>query len=214
MVEGSDVEYSADVGGGVSEPRQQRSIRTRDDIVAVAARVFDVRGYAAATMGAIISESYLTKGALYFHFPSKASIARYLVAGWIRAVEESIDAAAGTEDSAIGQLRRVCGNLTGHIRGDVALRAGMKLTLDPAAGAGVAFSRWVAMADVLVESAVASGEVDDSAVVGRLAWNVCAGMVGAVCASGVVSGDVELYRIDDVVNAHIGAAVSNRNRPA
>ncbi|MDV6270992.1 hypothetical protein [Rhodococcus globerulus] len=64
------------------------------------------------------------------------------------------------------------------------------------------------MTDVLVGSAVAAGEFGDSAVVGRLAWNVCAGMVGAACACGVVDGEVDLDRIDDVVNAHIGAALS------
>ena len=92
------------------------------------------------------------------------------------------------------------------------LRAGMKLSLDPAVGDGSAFSRWVGMTDVLVESAVAAGEVEATAAVSRVAWNVCAGMVGAVCACGVVDGDVELDHIGDVVDAYIGAAVSNRNR--
>ncbi|MDV6270991.1 TetR/AcrR family transcriptional regulator [Rhodococcus globerulus] len=105
----------------------------------VAARAFDVRGYAGATMGAIIGASSLSKGAVYFHFPSKVSIARDLVAGWLGAVQEEIEVAAGEGVSAMGQLRSVCGSLAGRIGGDVALRAGMKLTLDLAVGDGLAF---------------------------------------------------------------------------
>ncbi len=204
-----DVEDRVDVGVVVSEPQQQRSIRTRDDIVVIAARAFDARGYAGATMGAIIGESSLSKGAIYFHFPSKASIARYLVAGWIGVVEQEIDAAGKAGVSAIEALRSVCGNLAGRIDSDVALRAGMKLTLDPGFGDGSAFSQWVGLTDVLVVSAVAAGEVGVTAVVGRLAWNVCAGMVGAACACGVGGGVVELDCIGEVVDAHIGAAVGS-----
>lgn len=210
-----DVENDTAAGESRYEPTQRRAIRTRDEIVAIAARAFDARGYAAASMSAIVSESYLSKGSIYFHFPSKESIARYLVAGWIGAVERSIVEAAGARVSRIEQLRVVCADLTERVGSDVALRSGMKLTIDPALGDGSAFSRWVALAEVLIESAVAAGEVDDTPVVRRLAWNVCAGMVGIACASAVVEGVNDSgCRIADVVNAHIDVVVNNRNGSA
>ncbi|OIJ65408.1 ScbR family autoregulator-binding transcription factor [Streptomyces mangrovisoli] len=55
--------------------QQERAIRTRRVIVEAAASVFDERGYEAATIGEILARSGVTKGALYFHFPSKQALA-------------------------------------------------------------------------------------------------------------------------------------------
>lgn len=55
--------------------RQERAIRTRLAIVTAAASVFDEYGYERATIGEILARAGVTKGALYFHFPSKAALA-------------------------------------------------------------------------------------------------------------------------------------------
>ncbi|MFF7452239.1 MULTISPECIES: ScbR family autoregulator-binding transcription factor [unclassified Streptomyces] len=55
--------------------RQERAIRTRLAIVTAAASVFDEHGYERATIGEILARAGVTKGALYFHFPSKAALA-------------------------------------------------------------------------------------------------------------------------------------------
>ncbi|MFI6210088.1 ScbR family autoregulator-binding transcription factor [Streptomyces sp. NPDC051041] len=56
--------------------QQERAIRTRRAVVEAAAAVFAERGYAAATIAEILSRARVTKGALYFHFDSKAALAR------------------------------------------------------------------------------------------------------------------------------------------
>ncbi|MFJ3235775.1 ScbR family autoregulator-binding transcription factor [Streptomyces sp. NPDC086787] len=55
--------------------QQERAIRTRHAILKAAASVFDERGYEAATIGEILTRAGVTKGALYFHFPSKQALA-------------------------------------------------------------------------------------------------------------------------------------------
>ncbi|GGJ44487.1 ScbR family autoregulator-binding transcription factor [Streptomyces brasiliensis] len=55
--------------------QQERAIRTRHAILKAAASVFDERGYEAATIGEILARAGVTKGALYFHFPSKQALA-------------------------------------------------------------------------------------------------------------------------------------------
>ncbi|MEV5878573.1 ScbR family autoregulator-binding transcription factor [Streptomyces sp. NPDC052101] len=55
--------------------QQERAIRTRHAILNAAASVFDERGYEAATIGEILTRAGVTKGALYFHFPSKQALA-------------------------------------------------------------------------------------------------------------------------------------------
>lgn len=59
---------------------QQRATRTRRTIIEAAAEVFDEHGYEAASTAEILSRGGLTRGALYFHFPSKATLADAVVA--------------------------------------------------------------------------------------------------------------------------------------
>ena len=61
------------------KPRQARAIRTRDSVLAAAARVIDRQGLAATRLEEIATEADVTKGALYFHFPSKSEIATAIV---------------------------------------------------------------------------------------------------------------------------------------
>ncbi|MFE5143548.1 ScbR family autoregulator-binding transcription factor [Streptomyces fagopyri] len=60
--------------------RQERAIRTRRAILNAAASVFDERGYEAATIGEVLARAGVTKGALYFHFPSKQALAEGVLA--------------------------------------------------------------------------------------------------------------------------------------
>lgn len=56
--------------------QQERAVRTRRAVLEAAAAVFAERGYAAATIGEILTRAGVTKGALYFHFDSKAALAQ------------------------------------------------------------------------------------------------------------------------------------------
>ncbi|WP_217236691.1 ScbR family autoregulator-binding transcription factor [Streptomyces sp. AC555_RSS877] len=55
--------------------RQERAIRTRNAVLEAAAAVFAERGYESATIVEILERAEVTKGALYFHFPSKEDLA-------------------------------------------------------------------------------------------------------------------------------------------
>lgn len=75
-------------------PRQQRAQLTREAIMRAAAGEFDARGYAAASLGAILDRTGVTKGAFYFHFPSKRDLALAIVreqaVRWLRIAEEPV----------------------------------------------------------------------------------------------------------------------------
>ncbi|MGW7003510.1 ScbR family autoregulator-binding transcription factor [Streptomyces sp. NPDC054933] len=60
--------------------QQDRAARTRRVIVETAAAVFDELGYEGASTTEILARCGLTRGALYFHFPSKEAIADAVVA--------------------------------------------------------------------------------------------------------------------------------------
>lgn len=53
----------------------ERGETTRRHILEVAARAFAEKGYAGASLNDLIREADLTKGAFYFHFPSKEALA-------------------------------------------------------------------------------------------------------------------------------------------
>ncbi|TYB49721.1 TetR/AcrR family transcriptional regulator [Actinomadura chibensis] len=64
--------------------RSPRGRATRDQLVAIATRLFAERGYEGASIGAVLDESGLSKGALYHHFDGKDAL--------FAAVLESVEA--------------------------------------------------------------------------------------------------------------------------
>ncbi|MFF3752496.1 ScbR family autoregulator-binding transcription factor [Streptomyces sp. NPDC002018] len=67
--------------------QQERGKRSRLSILEAAARVFDERGYDAASTNEILARTGLTRGSLYHHFPSKEALARALVDAHAEALE-------------------------------------------------------------------------------------------------------------------------------
>ncbi|CAC36768.1 MULTISPECIES: ScbR family autoregulator-binding transcription factor [Streptomyces] len=73
-------------------PQQERSIKTRAQILEAASEIFASRGYRGASVKDVAERVGMTKGAVYFHFPSKESLAIAVVeehyARWPAAMEE------------------------------------------------------------------------------------------------------------------------------
>ncbi|MHC1562918.1 TetR family transcriptional regulator [Actinomycetospora sp. C-140] len=66
-------------GPRAEAPRQARALATRGAILAAAAEEFAAASYHEASLSRILERSNVTKGALYFHFVSKESIALAVV---------------------------------------------------------------------------------------------------------------------------------------
>ena len=192
--------------GSRSTLKQDRAVRTREAILADAARQFDTGGYGSTSVSMILAANGIAKGALYYHFPSKEAIAQQLSEDWNLAVEEAIsDASAGVADgTAFGRLTAIFTSLAHQLAEGTTLRAGMKLTLETAVDNGAAFARWVDAISDIVETAIGAGEYVDGPVAHRLAWNLCSGTVGAVQAAATLREDVDVVtRVQDVVSAHL-----------
>ena len=191
----------------ITRQMQQRAIVTRATILGEAARSFDISGYSSASINSLIANSDLTKGAIFHHFPSKGAIAQHLVQGWVSAVEEAFSEAATVGERPAQQLRAVFLELARQVDDSVLLRAGMKLTLEPAVeGAHQAYQQWVDATRNVVEDGITGGSIDDSALGHRLAWNLCAGFIGAANAIPALREDVDLpARIDDLLTVHLTA---------
>ena len=187
---------------------QDRAVRTREAIIAVAARHFDTDGYGNTSINTISATGKFAKGAMYYHFPSKEAIAEHLISNWNRTLAETIsDVLAASPSSTAGEkLTAIFMSLAQHIGEDTNLRAGMKLTLEPTIDNAAGFAHWVDAISDIIDTAITEGEFTDTSTTHRLAWNLCAGTLGAVNASAILHENVDLTtRIDDVLTIHLSA---------
>jgi AcrR family transcriptional regulator len=81
--------------------KTERGQSTRDQLIAVATRLFGERGYDGASIEAVLRESRVSRGALYHHFDSKESLFEAVLESVETAVgHETLAAAAGIDDPA------------------------------------------------------------------------------------------------------------------
>ena len=130
-------------------PRQKRAERSRAAILEAAADEFDQHGYAGARLERIVERTGLTKGAVYFHFPSKLDLAKALLeekyANWPVIVAE-VDASGLRGVAAAVELTQRVGAV---FASDVRVRAAMTLsqTVLPPAPEADPYEHWVGVVE-------------------------------------------------------------------
>lgn len=84
--------------------QQQRRSRTRESVLSAAARVFADRGFHAATVDEVAEEAGVSKGAVYYSFPSKSELFVALleqrVQVWVAALNATPDDESLPEQAA------------------------------------------------------------------------------------------------------------------
>lgn len=90
----------------------ERGDHTRRHILEVAATLFAEKGYAGASFADLVRASGLTKGAFYFHFPSKEALALAAFAQqqerWVEVVRRAADPSASAVDQLAAMLKAAC----------------------------------------------------------------------------------------------------------
>ncbi|WP_331741951.1 TetR/AcrR family transcriptional regulator (plasmid) [Streptomyces sp. NBC_00726] len=145
---------------------QERSERTRRRLVGAAAELFTRSGYASATLGQIAAAAGVTKGALYFHFPSKEALADAVAMHGHTLLGEFLDGRRTTGDGPVQQLIDLTYWLILARCEDPVARAAIRLADDGVAGpAGTGGLRraWLAEARRLLAEAGAAGELSADA---------------------------------------------------
>ena len=103
---------------------QERATRTRRGIVVAAAELFDELGYEGASTAGILARGGVTRGALYFHFPSKATLADAVIAA------QQADLALPDTPLRLQAALDVCRDHMRRLRSDVLLRAALRLATE------------------------------------------------------------------------------------
>ncbi len=70
---------------------QIRSEETRIHILEAASRLFSESGYAAAGVAEICTAAGISKGAFYYHFPSKQALFLALLETWLQGLDAAFD---------------------------------------------------------------------------------------------------------------------------
>lgn len=197
--------------------RQQRAVATRAAILDAAAGEFDERGYLGTSMDAVAERAGLTKGALYFHFTSKADLAGAVIARQHEVSRRYGEVAAARGTTPLEVLMWMSQGLASQMIHETVVSAGIRLSTE-AATADVArqhpYADWIAVVTDLVRQGIDVGEVDpawDPELVGRV---VIPAYTGVQTVSDVLADRVDLYvRLRELWTVLLAAIVSDRVRP-
>ncbi|MER7411416.1 MULTISPECIES: ScbR family autoregulator-binding transcription factor [Streptomyces] len=172
--------------------RQERAIRTRRAILVAAAEVFDEVGYEAATISQILQKSGLTKGALYFHYPSKEALAQAVLDAQVRAVPE-VPARGLKLQELVDQAL-----LLAHLLGtDPIVRGSIRLTVDQGSAKDgldrrIPMSAWQDSNTVVLKLARDAGELLPDVDVDRLAKLLVGGFTGVQVLSKIMTDHADM----------------------
>jgi AcrR family transcriptional regulator len=172
--------------------KTRKGAATRAYLLQAAAEVFAERGYAETTISELIGRSGLTKGAFYFHFPSKEHLALAVIDEKQHQTIESVRAAINEEDRAIDQLRQAAFGLVRLHRDDPSAFSVARLTRDLARVPEVRdrirdhMRAWVGMLAGLITRAQADGDLPGNIEAGDLAALLVAATDGLKDLGGLI----------------------------
>ncbi|MDZ7912877.1 MAG: TetR/AcrR family transcriptional regulator [Rhodococcus sp. (in: high G+C Gram-positive bacteria)] len=182
-------------------PMQPRAKITREAILEASATLFSKTGYAGTTIDDIVTLAPVTKGAMYFHFSKKESIASEMLRRWSAAVSETVGKAAATGQPADRQVIMIYRDLARRTQTEVITRAGLILSVDKSlSDARATYEAWTDAVTPIVVDAIRCGALDCAESMSRLADTLCAGFVGAVqVAASLDENHTITRRVDDLL---------------
>ncbi|MGY5118272.1 ScbR family autoregulator-binding transcription factor [Streptomyces sp. 900105755] len=171
--------------------RQERAEVTRAAILEGAARAFDAEGYHGTTLGDIVKESGVTKGALYFHFTSKEELAQVLVDEQFSVLDSAADVGGLGVQSVIDILHRMARQLVENVQ----VRAGIRLVTDQSSKTGIVsepYTKWIEVFRKCLVEAQQRGDVKADVDCERVAALIVGSWTGLQLSSQVLSGRADL----------------------
>lgn len=107
--------------------RQARSEATRQRILDAAVELFNESGYSRTGLGEIIERAELTKGALYYHFDSKESLASAVIQNASAAVYDAFRGISDSAAPALENMIHLAFVIGGLVAEDAIVRSGSQL---------------------------------------------------------------------------------------
>lgn len=179
-------------------PASSYSLRgeaTRERILRAAAEAFDRRGYLGVNLNDVVRQLGLTKGALYYFFPTKEALATEIVRRHFAAWEPISLELVARHANLIDALIEISMVVAEMYQTDCYARAGARLSTERNlidADLPEPFEGWVARATTLLELAKGRGQVRSSVDARATAETMVAFFYGAQLVSSHVNGRQDL----------------------
>ncbi|MFJ3188798.1 ScbR family autoregulator-binding transcription factor [Streptomyces halstedii] len=110
--------------------KQDRAVRTRQELIRSAAVAFDRSGYALSSLTEISRGAGVSSGALHFHFSSKRALGRAVEESAAQALGDIVALPSCEQPPPLGHLVSTSHLLACRLAEDVVLRAGFGLAAD------------------------------------------------------------------------------------
>ena len=108
---------------------KEEAARTRQDVLKAALIIFGEKGYSRATLEQIATEAGVTRGAIYWHFHSKAELYNTLIENYSARGALIVEQAIADGGSFVDILRRIFIRQLQAVEEDIGLRAIMEIYL-------------------------------------------------------------------------------------
>lgn len=177
------------------EPKQDRSTRTRQSVLIAASELFALRGFRHTSVKDVADRVEMTKGAVYFHYPTKEALAVAVVeehyGRWPALLEQVVAEGYGPLDTAEQMLRRAAA----AFRDDVVVQAGARLQIErPQIDAELPtpYVDWTELLESLLVAAREAGELRDGVRPQAAARSLVSAFFGAQHISDVLHGRTDV----------------------
>lgn len=187
-------------------PRQERAIRTRRAILEAAGAVFDEHGYTSTTIAMVMERAAVTKGALYFHFPSKESLAQAVL-------DEQLSlGVVPPQPCKLQEIIDITFAFGQRLRSNPLLKGSVRLTVDQCAPPGVdhtgPYRQWSDHLAGMLQQARIQGELLPTVDPRDTADLVVGAFAGIQIMSRALSGREDLGHRISVLWSHLLPAIA------
>ncbi|MCP2336077.1 ScbR family autoregulator-binding transcription factor [Actinomadura rupiterrae] len=160
---------------------QERARRTRQAVVRAAAAAFEVNGYGATTLQDIVAREDVSRGALYFHFPTKEALAVAIVREYGAMWDELVATLRPGQPRAVRLLIEFSFAVGRAFGGNVIARAGTRLLLETRlyeSELPPPYAGWIGTVEEVLADARRQGDLASGADTAELAKFLVAAFTG------------------------------------
>lgn len=164
---------------GMMKRAEQRA-QTRQALLEAASLEFEANGYAATVLSDISDRLGMTKGTVYFHFPTKALLAKAVSATWTEMWDAEI-ARARDRGLSLDELESLMIRIAERFQSDSLMRATIRLVRERELieeELPRPFDAWLEVTKEALQASRESGVLRDDIDVDAAAWQVLANLVG------------------------------------
>lgn len=177
------------------ELKQARAIRSRHNILLAAARAFAERGYPSVTMHDVAEISGMTKGAVYFHYANKESLALAVTTEFATRLPAISDAVARLDLPPVAAVAELLLRTAAALRDEPLMKAGARLQIEKGlidVELPVPFEEYTALIATWLQRALSAGDLEHQTPPEPLARVLVSAFFGAQHLSWLVNDRTDI----------------------